>query len=318
MAPNDAQKGPVDRPLIVWRFLDGKPGHEAQTLGLVEALRRRTDVELFSLSASSKFSALRYGFLGQTSDLDALPTPDLIIGSGHATHPGILAARRRRGGKAIVLMKPSLPTRLFDLCLIPEHDRPKRDDNVIETLGVLNPVLASTQSDESKGLFLIGGPSEHFGWDSEVLRGVLRAIVMRSPEIEWTLTSSRRTPKSFWGELESINEPNLEMISHEDTAVGWVREHLDKSKWVWVTEDSVSMVYEALTAGARVGLLPVPAKGKTSRVQGSIDSLREKGWVVRYPDALMDGAKTSARILQEADRCAEIILERYQHLNGKG
>ncbi|MEM1222704.1 MAG: mitochondrial fission ELM1 family protein [Verrucomicrobiota bacterium] len=318
MAPHDERQKSADGPLIIWRFLDGKPGHEAQTLGLIEALKRRIEVELFSLPALSKWAALRYGSIGRNSGLDSLPAPGLIVGAGHATHLSILAARRRCGGRAIVLMKPSLPTSLFDLCLIPEHDRPKLADNVIETLGVLNPVLASAEADVKKGLFLIGGPSEHFGWDSAALIESLHAIVMRSPEIEWILTSSRRTPEAFWGELESINEPNLKMIPYAETDAGWVAESLDQSKWVWVTEDSVSMVYEALSAGARVGLLPVPAKGKTSRVQVSIDSLREKGWIVRYPDMLTGESEFGAPILREADRCAEIILKRYQLLDGEG
>ena len=28
------------QPLVVWRLMDGKPGHESQTLGLVNALKR--------------------------------------------------------------------------------------------------------------------------------------------------------------------------------------------------------------------------------------------------------------------------------------
>ena len=38
---------------IVWRFSDGKPGHDVQTLGLAQALRAQADVEIFTLPVDS-------------------------------------------------------------------------------------------------------------------------------------------------------------------------------------------------------------------------------------------------------------------------
>jgi len=30
----------INTPLVIWRIIDGKPGHENQTLGLANAMRR--------------------------------------------------------------------------------------------------------------------------------------------------------------------------------------------------------------------------------------------------------------------------------------
>ncbi|MEM8868266.1 MAG: mitochondrial fission ELM1 family protein [Verrucomicrobiota bacterium] len=302
----------MNRPLVVWRFTDGKPGHESQTLGLVEALSRRVALDLHSLPALSRAGGGLYYFLRRNKDLDGLPAPDLILGAGHRTHLSVLAAQRARRGKSVILMKPSLPTSCFDCCLIPRHDAPKVSENVIETVGVLNPVQAATNALEGKGLFLIGGPSSHFDWDTEAVCEAVASLVEKASAVMWTLTTSRRTPDACEEALKEINLPNLRVVPCAETGSGWVLEHLAQSKSVWVTEDSVSMVFEALTAGARVGLLPVPAKAAgSSRVQASIDHLRKEEWVVDYPASLSAPGAHARPPLDEAERCAALIMERF-------
>src|SRR5574340_1756334 len=103
-------------PLVVWVVSDGKPGHLNQSLGLAEALSRATPTEVHTLPALPALRAW-LALLVQRIPGIALRAPDLIIGAGHATHPPLPAARRARGGRAVVLMKPSLPRRWFDLCI---------------------------------------------------------------------------------------------------------------------------------------------------------------------------------------------------------
>ena len=76
----------------------------------------------------------------------------------------MLAARRARGGRAVVLMSPVLPRRLFDLCVIPEHDRPRPAANVLQTLRSLNRVQAVEPGRHDSGLLLVGGSSLPEGW----------------------------------------------------------------------------------------------------------------------------------------------------------
>jgi mitochondrial fission protein ELM1 len=79
----------------------------------------------------------------------------------------------------------------------------------------------------------------------------------------WELTDSRRTPVRF---LDQVREklPRVTAIFHTETPPGWVPEKLRQANGVWVTEDSASMIYEAITSGAKVGLLPVPRVLKDS------------------------------------------------------
>jgi uncharacterized protein len=175
-------------PLVVWRFNDGKAGHDNQTRGLAEALARLRLVETHTLDPLPPAAALKGWLLGRLPSWRNLPAPDLLMGAGHRTHFSLLAARRSRGGRVVVLMRPSLPLGLFDLCLIPEHDAPPTRSNVLATRGALNRVQPSATLESDRGLLLIGGPSAHFGWDDAALRQAIMAIVAADPSMQWTLT----------------------------------------------------------------------------------------------------------------------------------
>ena len=70
------------------------------------------------------------------------------------------------------------------------------------------------------------------------------------------------------------------------------------------------MVYEALTAGARVGLLKVPKEGNGSRVALGVLSLIESQRVTPFAQPVPDLGSLSAQpaLFDEADRCARHIL----------
>ena len=308
------RKDRAQGPLIVWRIVDGKPGHESQTAGLVQALARLRPVKHFDVPTVGRLEALVSWLVGRFSPGKALPAPDFILGAGHRTHGAMLAARRAWGGKAVVLMKPSLPLGFFDLCFIPQHDGVDAAPNVEMTRGALNTIQPSSAADPGRGLFLVGGPSAHHGWDEPALLAQILRIVQANREVSWILTTSRRTPDTTERALKVLSEPNLEVVPYAATERGWVGERLQECAHAWVSEDSVSMVYEALTAGARVGLLSVPAKKGLSRVQAGVEALVADGYVARLgaDSVLSDESGAVARLpFCEADRCAELVLERF-------
>lgn len=292
-------------PLRICVVTDGKPGHQNQSLGLAEAIQRTTptDISVFKLPAG-KIRPL--GILETPS-----PKPDLFIGAGHTTHAPLLQFARRTGSPCVVLMKPSLPSPLFDLCLIPEHDLGHRPTppNVFPTKGALNrvPPPDPGRSRES-GLILIGGPSGSHGWDGERIAECVAAIVKSRIDLPWKLTDSRRTPP---GDLEKLSEW-VTCHPHAETGPDWLPRELGAAREVWVTEDSVSMIYEALSSGASVGLLPVPRRQKSSRLSRGVDGLVTSGRLIRFEDWIPgDPLPKSQNPLREADRAASMVL---QHL----
>ncbi|MHB0975089.1 MAG: mitochondrial fission ELM1 family protein [Thiobacillus sp.] len=294
------------QPLVVWIVSDGKPGHVNQSLGLAEALARATPTEIHALPALPAWRAWLALSLKRPPG-PALPAPDLIVGAGHATHLTLLAARRARGGRAVVLMKPSLPRRWFDLCILPRHDGIAADARTLVTEGALNRIRPAATRDARHGLLLIGGVSPHFEWDGDAIQLQIRSILARTPETHWTLATSRRTPAEFLAELPP--SPTLTVVPHTATSPDWLPGQLACGGTVWVTPDSASMVFEALSAGADVGVFDLPVR-PASRVGRAIAQLADTQRITRFVRWCAHGAlHPNLHPLAEADRCATRILE---------
>lgn len=206
-------------------------------------------------------------------------------------------------------MKPSLPTALFDLCLIPAHDNLMfQPRNIVRTEGSLNRIQPSIKRDSRQGIFLVGGPSRHFVWsDENVLRQILS--VTQKEQMHWTLATSERTPGSFV-RVWRTQVPGIPLMTSQECSSQWLPEQLAKCGTAWVTCDSMSMIYEALTAGTRVGLLELP-RLNNDRISRNIRRLIAAGLTVTTSQWLA-GRKLPVQIrpFSESNRCAAIIAER--------
>lgn len=243
--------------------------------------------------------------------LAELPEPDLLVGAGHSTHLALLRARCRFGGISVVLMKPSLPMRLFDLCLIPDvYANIVDSDRILTTRGVLNRIIRSNRQVATRGLMLVGGPSQHFAWADSKVMSQIESIVSNSSHFEWTLATSRRTPDSFL-RLCRTRCPGLNIVAHDKVGREWLPEQVSTSQTIWVTEDSVSMTYEAVTSGALVGIMELD-RPKVTRVTLCIDRLITAGQVTSFSSWLKSGLMQTTELeLGEADRVAGFILAKY-------
>jgi hypothetical protein len=236
----------------------------------------------------------------------ALPSPDFIIAAGHATHLALLCLARKHRAKSIVLMHPSLPLRCFDLCIAPSHDFPNKPTrkNLILTRGAINRVHAGELPKTGK-LILIGGPSKTHGWDTGAMLDMLSKVTVGGG---WQLTDSRRTPEGFLDQAR-VRLEGLEIFSCQETPPDWLPGKLREADEVWVSEDSVSMIYEALSSGARVGLLSAPRLNRSSRVLRGIDELISEDFLTPFSAWQRTGhLRTAPETLNEAERCAGIVL----------
>ena len=297
--------------ICLWRFLDGKAGHRNQVFGLTDALGRITSVDCQDIDVSTALCGMKSLFPGRIRSLSSLRRPSLLIGAGHTTHIPLLAARHHFGGKATILMKPSLPLSLFDLCLIPAADNLKRiPHNVIITEGAVNRVQPGKTLSPQKGLVLVGGPSSHFGWSDEMVLNQIKSVIEGNPEIDWTLTTSRRTPLSFMSIWDRSGCAGR-MLPVDQTNPDWLPTQLSSAGTVWVTNDSVSMIYEALTSGAAVGVLTLP-KTRKSRVTNGIDSLIARHLVTPFSSLQSPFIlPRPCQQIDEANRCARLLADRF-------
>lgn len=304
--PPDAADG-----LCIWRICDGKPGHENQSLGLAEALSRRVPCTTHDIPATHT-SALPARWRATLAAARDLPSPDLVVGAGHATHGPLCWLAMRRRARSVVLMRPSLPARFFDFVIAPAHDfpggPPSGNPHILTTLGAINRVRPCHGPREDTTLVLLGGPSKHHGWDAAAMRAMVTTIASTRPAVE--LADSRRTPNGFFDSLREL--PGIHATHpHRESGPGWLAGKLAACRDVWVSEDSVSMIHEALSGGARVGILPVPRLRPDARVCASVDLLAADRLVTRYQDWKPgDSPATTPNPFAEADRAATWLFER--------
>ncbi len=291
-------------PLNVWWLGDGKPGHENQSLGLAEGLDRLTPCDIRRISVEGQGGPIaRTRAAARTTA--SMPAPDLILAAGHATHLPLLYLSRKFSCRSVVLMRPSLPLSWFDLCIVPEHDFPKSaaPPKVLLTRGAPNRIVAGHGG--TGKIFLIGGPSRTHGWQPDELLGAIAEIAAGGG---WELADSRRTPEPFLRQIES-RLPEIAVFPHQETGPGWLPGKLSAAAEIWVTEDSVSMIYEALGSGARVGILPLPCTDPDSRVIRGLDKLIADGFLTPFPTWQKSRELfPPPEILREADRCAALLL----------
>ena len=318
------------KPLSIVAYFDGRPGHEKQTHGILQALADITITDVVSKKVSvshlayfKNWATYLLSFL-QSPKVEDFHTPvDLIIGTGTYTHLPMLLenkARLKIFGKTARVVTCMSPERFllnkFDLCCIPAHDNFPPRENVFITLGPPTSVKFEKQHESDRGLILVGGlDRKSHKWDSRTVAEQIQTIIAKNPVTEWTVSSSPRTPEDTCKELEDMASDlkQLRFFRSEDTPEGWVEEQYAISGTVWVTADSISMVYEALNAGCSVGVLPVEWLQQENKFQKSLAILLEKKMIVEFSD-WQTGAKMPvppAEQFNEALRCAREILQRW-------
>lgn len=296
----------MSRPLQLLIISDGKPGHRNQSVGLAEALARLTptDYRIIELDDWARGKKI----LGACHSAQQGPRPDWIIAAGHSTHLCALVLSRYFDARSIILMKPSLPLSLFDVCLIPRHDLKGRapQSHVIPTTGALNRMTFSG-SKEPLGLIMIGGDSKDYAFDSSELRDAITKVI-RAHALDWHIADSRRTPADF---LESLRDLPVTLHPHQLTGPDWLPNQLRRSEVAWVTHDSVSMIYEALSSGAMVGVLPMHQKKTHSKISRAIEELAQQGYLTTFKGLQENNPLLKCPPFAEADRCAEILLHQF-------
>ena len=294
---------------VLWVVTDEKPGHRSQQEGLVERLQTLAPFDVHWLNIQNLQLSLMDVLLRRPVRPE-LPAPDWILGAGAGTHALILKLKYRFGAKTILLMRGAFPMALFDANITPLHDNPPQRANVLPTIGAMNPVVPRYFGrNDTTGTFLIGGSNEHYHWDDGEIIGQVVQVCQGQPHVQWVLTDSRRTPDSFLPALKALGLANLELISHRDTPRGFIKQQLDRTGQLWVTRDSVSMVYECLTSGAPTGLLAM-TRLRQSRVVKDMDKLLGEGWLQDFNGwDLRQPLPITEKRLWEADRGARWLLE---------
>ena len=139
-----------------------------------------------------------------------------------------------------------------------------------------------------------------------VVVGQVEQLIEARPRRRWLLGTSPRTPASLARRL--AGRPEFDYVPFAASGRGWLAQRMAEAGEIWVSEDSVSMLYEALSSGARVGALKVQ-RGAANRVTAAVDSLVERGWLGR-PGDWQPGTGPEGPF-NEAGRCAAWVRQQW-------
>jgi uncharacterized protein len=310
---HQSSNDPAEKKLCIWIFHDARPGHLNQLKGLVNRMLAHEKCECHWFNVAQHKLKLRNLFY-LPGFYKPYPKPDMILGAGHQTHTSILIAGFIYKAFTSVIMKPSLPHKLFNAVLCPRHDGLADSPRVLSTFGPINNIVKNNTStarqERPLNLILLGGLSKHYHFDSAAITQQVKDICTQDPNVEWILSNSPRTPESINSALHLLELPNLSLQDYRDKDATLLQEALPKARFTWVTPDSMSMVFEALTGGGQVGLFQCKPK-RANRITTQIEKLVDDGYVCEHNTQSSLPTQTQ-NIPWEADRAAQWLLHTFK------
>jgi mitochondrial fission protein ELM1 len=197
----------------------------------------------------------------------------------------------------VTVMTPGVVgTEPFDFAVVPEHDYPKDVSNVLTTVGVPNLIVREALGPAGESLLrefppeherrwgiLIGGDDRNYRISDSWIHKRIGKIFREAERggVDLYIATSGRTEASAENALRRMaaNSPNVRflLIAREDP-LNPVPAMLGACDEIFVTDDSVNMVSEAVTAGHRAVLLRADRVGAVKRkLQGLTSFLVSSG-----------------------------------------
>jgi mitochondrial fission protein ELM1 len=305
----------------IWIVSEGSPGHVSQSTGLAAALAEKMQVATRQFESRPKINGfartlIRLFWMGKNGRplpdwmLDRWiglepakadePGPDLILSSGGRS---VFAARTLAVRHAVPFIflgeRKPYPAAWFHTVFTPSSLENAANEIRMEVIptkitpAIVAQAAAAWQNKPTGRLWamLIGGKSRSHDFqaaDWEKLAAEM-SVLAKAEGIRWLVTSSRRTGREVEARLRELLPP--EIVAD---AVWWCHQpekkmaaYLGAAEVVFVTQDSVSMVTEAVAADKPVVVLqpahtPFPAD---SFVPGYLANLESLGLISRLPIA---------------------------------
>jgi len=253
-------------------------GLQAQALGLAEAAGLEAEIVALHPRAPWRWISARLW----PAPLRAVDVPDpandVLLSAGGTA--GVVADALRRPGRRLVqIQHPRFDPSRFDVIVVNRHDG-LTGPNVVVTRTALHRATPERLAQEAAKwaprlahlprplvAVLVGGSNGRFRLDHNVARHLGRQLagMMRQDRVGLALTPSRRTSP----------EVRLELTEAVAPLGGWVWDMQGENPYfgllgladaIIVTEDSVSMVSEAVATGAPVLLAALPGRSRRIRL----------------------------------------------------
>ena len=216
---------------------------------------------------------------------------DLFVGAGSTSYYALKFYARRYAKPSVALMYPKGYRKDFSVIIAGAHDRPKPRANL-----KISPVSLSFSRPQGlykphrKSIgFIIGGPNSCFEMGDEILKHI-EGVRAQFADCEFALTTSPRTPRATESALEKLGWDYSVIYGREP--INPIGDFLAQCEWVFISEDSVSMISEAVSNGsANVAILSLKRKDAHNKFDDFISALVSTGHARRYDEALKKTAK---------------------------
>ena len=209
---------------------------------------------------------------------------DLFVGAGSTSYYALKFYARRYAKPSVALMYPKGYRKDFSVIIAGAHDRPKPRANLKispVSLSFSRPQGLYKPQRKSIG-FIIGGPNSCFEMGDEILKQI-EAVRAQFADCEFALTTSPRTPRATESALAKLSWDYSVIYSREP--VNPIGDFLAQCEWVFISEDSVSMISEAVSNGsANVAILSLKRKDAHNKFDDFISALVSTGHARRYSE----------------------------------
>lgn len=300
----------------VWILSDGLAGHYNQSIGISNALQTRMPHEAVIINIRLKYKFLRslmrlianhlpfllgYRSLSFFYQHDTLPQtiPSLIISAGGNT----LFAN-------IALSKITDQTNSFSGTLKGYHSQSITTVFTVTPLKnapnntVLDLPPANTGAAESNNpikpfyTLLIGGDGAGYIYSDQDWAQLAQAMssIAQRDNITWKVTTSRRTGETVERKLESLLSKDCiaEAIWYSSNPQKVVKRFLAEGQVIFCTEDSLTMVSEAIYAHKPAVTLQPKVMNPDSNDAQALDKYQSKKYIIRCPIAELHSTSVEA------------------------
>ena len=315
---------------VVWIISEGSHGHVSQSEGLVAALAHLTSLELHVIQTRPKFGGFFRQMVRKWMGHGGKPMSDWFLKRWlgceiHASIPNLIVTS---GGKAVFAARSlavkygaplvfigerkPYPSRWFHTVFTPSPFETEVYDVPIEMIPTgVSPAKVDAAAVAWKArppgklwAMVIGGDSKsHEYTDADwTLLGEKMNRLAETHDIRWLVSTSRRTGAQAEAVLRRTLHPN-----HIARAVWWAQKpeklmdsFLGSAVWVFATQDSVTMVTEAVASGRPV-VVTLPAKASLepgSFLTGYFDRLEKAARIIRIPIKQLGGFQPARTAIQ--------------------
>jgi len=308
---------------------DGKAGHLHQAESVAKLINRKlsergikSTLSICEVKFRSRLSRFIFGWLAafsgkyqchlclgylrqalsEESWLDLINLKlDIIISAGDKLSAVNYILAKANQARSVVVMRPALSLKKFDLAIIPRHDQPKERKNVVITEGALNLIDADYLKERAVSLqqsgllkgpllspcigVLIGGNSKKFIIVRQAITELVCQIKKTAEELnaDILLTTSRRTPpeaeQAIKKELGNYPRCKLLIIANESNHPDAVGGILGLSNIIISSPESISMISEAVMAQKYVVVFE--AGGLSSKHQRFLNNFQDKRYIYK-------------------------------------